>query len=279
MAEKPTASKKPTQAQQLAALTERVDALTSAVEKIAYSLRPIPSEELPVDPTTFPPEGLEFKTSSTAHPEPVTGGWYMRNLRNTDLSFRLSRQEKQGERRTSLKPRGQRGDMLKLTPEDLQDPQLETQVAYGLVEVIPEAEALNAIRKQAHNATQAPHGPLAMLRSETGKEYAPDAVRVDPEYNSQGTVVATLKPVVEGEYGEVDFKRGGGGFNREGGNAVQAGVGGNPAILSDGFAQQQLGGVDPNSVQRDALARAKGLEGPAAGLGNINVTVAETQKT
>lgn len=231
--------------------------------------RPRPQSEAPALP----------QEADTA--EPV---WYMRNLRNMEVSFRLSRQERQGEKRTRLNPRGMRGDIQKLEPGDLQDAQLQVQASYGLIEVINQAEALDVLTKQGTNAQRQPHTPTSLLRNPTGQPYAPENIRTEAEYNSQGIKVADLRPVVEGELGEIVVDRGG--IQRElapqQSQHVQAGIGGNPAILSDGFAAQnqaQLGAVDQTSAARDALARSKNFEGPGAGLGQVAVVIEPTQRT
>lgn len=213
-------------------------------------------------------------------PESKEQTWYMRNLRNVEVNFRLTRQQRQGERRTHLMPRGQRGDINKLLPEDLADSELRTQVAYSLVEIITEAEARSSIELQATNLQAAVHPAFAMMRNELGKEYAPGAIRVASDEEAYGIKVADLNPVVPGELGEVVVDRRG--IQRElqaqPGNAVVAPIGGNPAIISDGYSNQ-LGATDQASMQRDALARSKNFEGPGAGLGQVSVVVNPVQRS
>jgi hypothetical protein len=124
--------------------------------------------------------------------EPV---WYVRNLRHVDVGFRLTRQQKQGEKRTNLKPRGSRGDMLQLQQGDLKDPELQTQVGYGLVEVIPEGEARAAISKQFTNQqTQVP-AHIASLRNPKGEAYEQaNPVRIASDDEAYGVKVADLDP-------------------------------------------------------------------------------------
>jgi hypothetical protein len=211
------------------------------------------------------------------HHDPV---WYARNLRNVEVAFRLTRQQRQGEKRTTLKPRGQRGDMIRLQPGDLSDGELRVQVSYGLIEILPEGEALQVIDKQSINSQMGSHPALALLTNERGERYQQGAVRVASDEEINGIKVADLKPVIEGELGEVQVGRGGIQRDLSAQNTVVPAA--NPSIVSDGFAAQntgQLGGADPNSVQKDAIARAKNLEGPQAGLGAVNVTVGEVQKT
>jgi hypothetical protein len=187
--------------------------------------------------------------------------FYARNLGSV-TRFRLSRQQDKTKRATELKPRGQRGDMLRLEPQDLNDPELITQVEYGLIEIITEAQARDIIRKQAHNVQQAIHPAMAALRNELGEEYAQDAVRVDVEYNSQGITVAPLTPQGGGAGALPDLGRRGVDWNaiRQGQAAPVMQPVQNPSpgrIVSDGFAKPD--------VAADMVARQKNLEGPAAG--------------
>lgn len=118
---------------------------------------------------------------------------YARNLRNVPVSYRLARQNsKLGENRTQLKPRGQRGDVVKLEDGDLKDPVLSEQVAYGLIEIITESEALTAVSKQVHNQQTRVHPAMAYLRNENDKAYSPDAVKLQKEFNDAGTFVGTV---------------------------------------------------------------------------------------
>lgn len=215
--------------------------------------------------------------------EPV---WYVRNLRGVDVGFRLSRQQESTKKRTDLKPRGSRGDMVKLEPGDLKDPELQTQVGYGLVEVIPEGEALKAIKSQYTNAQTTVPAHIAALRNEYGKEYGQtNPVRMATDEEAFGIKVADLDPdVMAGRKSDKEIKRDGG--------IIQQGVTMEPVqnprpgpIVSDGFAAQQnfiaptqtdgsqLGNADEHAQQVDALARSKEFEGPGAGLGNVTVSV------
>jgi hypothetical protein len=199
--------------------------------------------------------------------------WYVRNLRHVEVSFRLERQIGPGKKRTELKPRGQRGDIKKLEPGDLTDGSLQTQVSYDVVEIINGVEAKRVIEGQSTNQQQAVHPAMAMLRNELGQPYEDGAVKVDPEFNSQGVVVAHLNPQGGGA-GEIPgLGRAGIDWNAARTGPAQAAPGGNSAIISDGFARPDV------AAQQDAVARQKGLEGPAAGLGGVKVTVGEVQKT
>jgi hypothetical protein len=204
----------------------------------------IGKQEYLTEDTTLPAEPTPASDESGLEPP---GGWYMRNLGGT-TRFRLSRQQKRGDKATELKPRGQRGDLAKLHPEDLQDPELITQVEYGLIEVITAAEAAEIIRKQATNQQAQTHPAMAALRNELGKPYEQHQIKIDPEFNSQGVTVAKLNP-----------------------------QGGEAGAIPDGFADAQPQAL--NDAQKDAIARRKDIHGPAAGLGGLQVTVAPTQRT
>jgi hypothetical protein len=203
---------------------------------------------------------------------------FIRNLMGTDFGFRLQRQ-KTGPR-TDLKPRGQRGDIVRLEKEDYGDPNLERQIAYGCIEVITLAEARAAIEKQATNQRQAVHPAMAMLRNELGQEYAPDAIKVAPEFNSQGVTVAHLDPrQMRGELTDKEVARSGAmervqpsGIPVQDRGLGHAQLGGNPAILNDGFARNDT------AAAQDALARRRGLEGPAAA-GITSVVVEAPQRS
>lgn len=205
--------------------------------------------------------------------------FYMRNLRGPEISFRLTRQQKRGDKRTELKPRGQRGDLKKLEPEDLRDPELISQVEYGLIEIITAAEAAEIIRKQATNHQQQLHPAMAALRNELGKEYgSTDAAgnfhkQTEVQVVGDNSItVARLTP----QGGEAGALPDGG---RRGIDWQAArNLGGNPAIISDGFADAAQQGP-LSEAQRDAIARRRDIEGPAAGLGGLQVTVAPTERT
>lgn len=277
---KAPAKRGPTKAQALKALgltQEDLNALKqlrevqAAVEQTQEEVKKQPDAK---DPQQF----LEDRPGPTPSPTPPAEEgepvFYERNLRGVEVNYRKTRQQKQGERRTALKPRGQRGDLKKLEPGDLRDSEVQTQVAYSLIEIIPEGEALEILKKQGYNATQGVPAHIAALRNELGKPYEQGAIQVarDESYK-----VADLKPVVEGEYGEIQV--GPQGPQRE--IRQNAPTGGNPHIISDGFTQgvPQMGGVDQNAMAQDALARSKAYEGPGAGTGEVIVKVTPTVRT
>lgn len=210
--------------------------------------------------------------------------WYVRNLRGVDVSFRLSRQKDHSnpKDRIALKPRGARGDMVKLESGDLKDPELQTQVSFDLVEVIPEGEALEAIKKQFTNQQTVVPAHIAALRNPLGKEYAQaNPVKFATDEEAYGIKVADLDPdLMKGNLSDREIKRGGGFVQ----NAQHTPVGGNPAIISDGFMaaaqtdSSQMGNNDQRSQDIDALARSKQFEGPGAGLGSVTVKVEPVQR-
>lgn len=210
--------------------------------------------------------------------------FYMRNLRGVEVNFRLSRQE-DSKKRTTLKPRGMRGDLVKLTPEDLNDAELRTQVAYNLVEVIPEGEALAVIENQGRNAQAPGARPLeAMLTNSKGDAMGPNPVRMEQEFNSQGTTVAYLNPQENSPTGELPGR--GKGIDWAAARAGTEGhpVQGDPVAKGVGYGQGPIvqdGNPNKAAAARDAVARRRGgAEGPAAaGMAGMDVTVGETVKT
>lgn len=286
-AKKPTTRRKttkrgPTKKTALAALKltqEDLDLLASVKKARETNKNPVSTR---LHTTTSPPgeytsynEGDEVGPNPEATTAPdVAQAFYVRNCRNIENNFRLERQQKQGVKRFELKPRGQRGDLAKLKEGDLEDDGLITNVHLGTIEIITAAEAKAILEKQSTNAQQSIHPAMASLRNELGESYAPENIRVDPEYNSQGVTVARLKPV-GGEFGEIQFDRANrGSFTREPGVAPESQTNaqpvGNPHIISDGFARND------SAVQADAVARRKDLEGPEAGLGGITTVVVGT---
>lgn len=195
---------------------------------------------------------------------------YVRNLRHVEVGFRLERQQGPGKKRTELKPRGQRGDLTKLQPGDEADANLQTQVAYDVVEIITAEEAQAIISKQSTNAQQAVHPALAMLRNPSGQEYGPNGFQGVREQESY--TVAHLDPAQM--QGRVDDR------------AVARG---NPVVR---VTETQVGPIGtgpivdftpPTAQVQDQIARQKGEnapQGPAAGLApGVQVTVDPVQRT
>jgi hypothetical protein len=303
MAEKPKAARKapakrgPTKAAALKALgltQEDLDAVKE-LQRLRSEVQELSERDAVAIVPTYTPEAEEVADErkdhgwSAAAPQavpmtnPAPSGdpvFYMRNLRGVEVAFRLSRQE-DSKKRTVLKPRGMRGDLQKLSPEDLNDAELRTQAAYQLVEIIPEGEAMRVIEQQAVNAQQPGARPIeAMLTNAKGEALGENPVQVAPEFNSQGTVVAHLNPQQNSPTGELPSKGKGIDWQAARGGVVQTapvqpGVGaGTGPIVQDG---------NPNraAAARDAVARRKGgKEGPAAaGMEGMNVSVEAPVKT
>lgn len=204
---------------------------------------------------------------------PASTTFYARNRQNVPVHFRLTRQEDKSKKRTNLEPRGRRGDLVRLEKRDLSDDELITQVEYGLVEIITEPEAREIIKKQSTNMREQVHPAFAVLRNELGEEYERENIKVAPEFNSQGVTVARLKPSTQQgaeEYGEIEFTKGQrGGFQR---TPVTPAIGGNPAIISDGFQAQR------EAMEKDAQARAKGQQAADTYRDGLKVTITPPQK-
>lgn len=169
---------------------------------------------------------------------------WIRNLRNNIPAYLRLDSGKTFE----LRPRGERGDSYPVSKEDLED--IKFKMNEGLLfEIITEAEANKNITKQMTNQ-QAKHPALDKLRNEKDEPYEKGIV-FEESYEDQGKVVAGV--TTDGK--DVNITR-----------AVMPGTIDNPVLPADQKA--------------DAVARGKGLEGPAAGLGGeIKVTTEEVQKT
>jgi hypothetical protein len=209
--------------------------------------------------------------------EPV---WYMRNLRGVEVGFRLSRQAESTKKRTQLKPRGQRGDMQKLEHGDLQDAELKTQVAYGLIEILPEGEALDVLKRQYTNQQVQVPPHIAALRNEKGEEYNV-APRTTSDEEAMGYKVADLNPdLMQGKLSDREIKRDGG-FAQQGVVMEPVQTPRPGKIVSDGFlapVQQDMGADNEKQAAVDAKLRAKQFEHrPEDNLG-VKVTVEEPQR-
>jgi hypothetical protein len=250
--------------------------LTEDARKIITATADVSSDpQAALEDRPAPPQNAVNVPTSTE--EPV---WYIRNLRGVEVSFRLSRQQKSDQKRTNLKPRGARGDTVRLEQGDLKDHELQTQVQFGLVEVIPEGEALEAIKKQYTNARNDVSPHIAMLRNELGQPYEQQPKFATDE-EAYGIKVADLDPaVMQGKRSDKEIKRDGGFVQ----NAQHTPPGGNAGIINDGFMNPvqgdsaQLGNNDEHSQKVDALARSNAFEGPGAGLGEVTVKVEPVQR-
>ena len=214
------------------------------------------------------------------------GPWYVRNLYPAPFNLRLDRQTEK--RRIELKPSGKPGDLHPLKDEDLNDPVLKQNVQLGIVEIIPAGVASRIIEKQTTNMGERVHVPLALLRNELQQPYKQGNVKVEAEFNEQGVTVAQLDPgLMQGHLSDRDVKMTGGMTRTRPGEAVQQAptdqatsvvrsgfvpTGGNPAII-------RQGGDNAHASMVDDLARRKNLQGPQAGLGDVQVVVEPVRKT
>lgn len=231
-------------------------------------------DELVKQNSEIPADLARDVESQRGVPNPASTGaegpqtFFIRNLRLVEVGIRLERQSDQKTKRIDLKPRGTRGDIKPLQEGDLQDSTLIANVELGVVEIITAAEAQKAIKNQVNNAQTAIHPAMAMLRNPLGEEYADGAVQGVEDYVDESVVVARLTPV-GGEFGEIAFNRENrGSFDRAPQEQGRS-LGGNPHILSDGFAAARAA---------DEVARSKTVEGPAAGLGGIQTVVIDQPK-
>jgi hypothetical protein len=210
-----------------------------------------------------------------------TGPWYVRNGYTAPFGLRLQRQT--DTRRIQLAPRGKPGDMHPLEEGDLKDPVLKRNLNLGVIEIIPAGEAEVVMQKQTTNIGHRVHTPLSILRSELNQPYQQGAVKVMAEFNQQGVTVAQIDPNIY-QMNDKTLKQTGGLTQVQQGQQSQPApqqatsvvsafvpTGGNPTSV-------QMGTVDAHSQNVDALARRKDIQGPLAGLGDIQVTIDPVQK-
>lgn len=190
------------------------------------------------------------KKKTAAKPRKATPE-YVRNLRYTPVSCRVSET-----RRIELKPLGMRGDMAKLSKEEFADSRVQANI--GLIFEALTAEQAQKIWDDQLTNQQAHHPALDTLRNDKGEEFDnKDIVVKEETFEDQGVVVAELND------GQMVIDRGLG-IQRFSGVGTQD----NPIPIPSDVAPDE---------QADWLAR-QNVEGPAAGLGNMNVTLDETQK-
>lgn len=225
-------------------------------------------------------KALEELKEETVPAEEVKGPNYLRTIYNSE--FHLRWEDDNGKkRRLELKARGQRGDMHPISKKDAEDTgfqeALRKNLDLGVIEVISGREAMEVAKSQTANQ-QAFHPALAAIRNEKGEAYAPENIRVEAEFNSQGVTVARLDPVAEGVGNVPSRGRNGVNWEQARGQAPQGTLGGNPHILSDGFAQSsQFVPVPDSNVQAqiaDQIARQRrtDVSGPAAaGITSVSV--------
>lgn len=176
---------------------------------------------------------------------------YIRNLRYTPVTCRVS-----PERRIELRPRGMRGDMAQLSKQEFSDSRIQANMDL-IFEALTQVEAQKVWDDQLTNQ-QAHHPAMDALRNDKGELFDNKNIVVKEEtFNDQGVVVAELND------GQMVIDRGLG-IQRFNGMGTQD----NPIpVPAD---------VDPEQ-KADWIARQK-TEGPAAGLGNMEVTIETPQK-
>lgn len=217
------------------------------------------------------------------------GPWYVRNNYPAPFNLRLDRQTEK--RRIELKARGTPGDLHPIKDEDLKDPVLKTNIQIGIIEVIPAGVASDIIEKQTTNMNQRVHTPLAMLRNELQQPYQQGQVKVEAEFNSQGVTVAHVDPgLMQGQLHDkqIGGTRGSGGLTRvqPGQPTPNQGQGQQAhSVVHSGFvptaghpAAVQMGS-EAHARAQDDLARRKDIQGPQAGVGDVQVVVEPVRKT
>lgn len=245
---------------------------------------PVPEEAVQFAETNDAPDReIERPEVPQANNNRVGDPNYLRTIYNSE--FHLRWEDDNGKkRRLELKARGQRGDMHPISKKDAEDTgfqeALRKNLDLGVIEVISGREAMEVAKSQTANQ-QAFHPALAAIRNEKGEAYAPENIRVEAEFNSQGVTVARLDPVAEGVGNVPSRGRNGVNWEQARGQAPQAQqgtLGGNPHILSDGFAQSsQFVPVPDSNVQAqiaDQIARQRrtDVSGPAAaGITSVSV--------
>jgi hypothetical protein len=126
---------------------------------------------------------------------------FIRNMSGVPFRIKLHRHTA-GQGGIQLKPRGERGDISPLEKGDTDDIVLKDNIALGLIELVAELYAIQAIEKQSTNQ-QAPHSALAALRNEKGEGGL--TVSMEKSAEEQGVTVASL------EDGQIVFDPGKGG--------------------------------------------------------------------
>jgi len=212
------------------------------------------------------------------------GPLWVRNCFNGPFSLPLKSLSENKIKKLELKPRGKRGDMHQLDDLDEKDPNLAMNVERGFIEIIPNGQAKRIIAKQTQNIGQNVHYPLAILTNEKGE--ALQRVRTEIEFSQQGVTVAYNDPNIGEQHENVKWNGPNsamGGLTR---NQPQQQVshfiptGGNPAIVSNGFASQEasMGAVTAQNKIADDIARRKTQGRPEDTLG-LSVTIAPTEKS
>ena len=177
---------------------------------------------------------------------------FVRNIRNITVRGTLD-----NGRRIELKPRGERGDLISLSKEDVNDSKVVENM--GMIwEIVSEAEAQDILNKQATNQ-QVGETAFDQLLNEYGKPYE-QGVKVEESFENQGEVVATVEDTGDGRF-------------TEGNTNLIRSSGGAPEVVSPPGAQ----GNPVTEAQLDVLARDSQVDGDAL-RSVLNVSVEPTQR-
>jgi hypothetical protein len=122
--------------------------------------------------------------ASTNAETPREPQYYVRNSWGSQVRMDLTPFNE--DRRIALEPRGQRGDLARVSRQELQDDNLD----WNLVEVLSEEQAREVMAGQSINQ-QAPHAALDALRNALDQPYE-KAPQIMTPYEQQGQVVAEL---------------------------------------------------------------------------------------
>lgn len=141
------------------------------------------------------PAAKKTTTAKKAATTPASNVKYIRNIRYVEARLTL-----ENERRFEFKPRGERGDLKKVTEDDLSDPLLLENIGH-IIEVISEAEGKEIIRKQQTNASPGVSA-AAQLTNERGEAYAEGAVKITQDPQQQAQTVAQITNDGSGRYVE-----------------------------------------------------------------------------
>ena len=186
----------------------------------------------------------------TATPRSTTK--FLRNLRYVPVSCRVS-----DGRRIELKPRGMRGDAVQVSKEELADSRTQQNIDL-IFEVLTETQIKKVWEDQLTNQ-QAHHPAIETLLNDKGQKFDNKQVVIkERSFHEQGVTVAELSN------GQMVIDRGIGVKRFSGMGTQDHPI---PSVPHEVPADQQA----------DWLAR-QNVEGPAAGLGNLNVTIDEPQK-
>jgi len=246
-------------------------------------------------------ETMAAKASkSTKTPRTATRNW-IRNTQNCPIRFRLSAESGKGAD-FNLKPRGQRGDLRRVTAEQKKNDVYLTNKDV-LFEELTDKDAEDIVSKQTNNQ-QAIHPAFTALRNELGESYTDDQIKFQEQTDDERSVT-----VANINHGEVAVARDV--------HITRAAVDGsvdNPVNIEESLVEKttrqqraklvaynslvenglpvpeelakeveaikKASGKTPDEIaqERDTRARDKSAQGPSAGVGNIKVSVEPVQR-